>query len=219
MPLRNLSFWKKWDLSSLFPQAPAEKGIFTANLIRSDFALFTVKRFLRFAVMIYLGVQVLLTIIFVLVVLNAQFARRQIEHSFQKQFGDASPGKQAQLEIDQLHGEISNALERTKFLLSLQENRFIISDKLAGLTRTLPARTWITQLNSGSSSAKTISIQAMYAVDETNPYQLPTNDWMNALKKDPDFGRKLKRIDLIRSSQETKGNIELYSFALEAEWS
>ena len=95
--------------------------------------------------------------------------------------------------------------------------RFPVSAKLAALTTTLPARTWVTGLGA-KRDAHTLTIQAAYLIDPEHPYDLPATQWIDALKADPAFGRGLKRLDLQGSSRKTQGRAELISFTLSAEW-
>ena len=95
--------------------------------------------------------------------------------------------------------------------------RFPVSAKLAALTTTLPARTWVTRLEA-KRDARTLTIQAAYFIDPEHPYELPTTRWIDALKADPAFGHGLKRLDLQGSSRKTQGRAELFVFTLSAEW-
>ena len=95
--------------------------------------------------------------------------------------------------------------------------RFPVGAKLAALTTTLPARTWVTGLEARR-DVHTLTIKAAYFIDPEHPYDLPTTRWIEALKADPAFGRGLKRLDLQGSSRETRGRAELFVFTLSAEW-
>ena len=95
--------------------------------------------------------------------------------------------------------------------------RFPVGAKLAALTTTLPARTWVAGLEARR-DAHTLTIKAVYFIDPEHPYDLPTTRWIETLKADPAFGRGLKRLDLQGSSRETRGRAELFVFTLSAEW-
>ena len=95
--------------------------------------------------------------------------------------------------------------------------RFPVGAKLAAVTTTLPARTWVTGLDA-TRDARTLTIKAAYLIDPEHPYELPTTRWIEALKADPAFGQGLKRLDLRDSSRETQGRAELFVFTLSAEW-
>ena len=95
--------------------------------------------------------------------------------------------------------------------------RFPTTGKLAALTTTLPARTWLTGAESRRDN-RTLTIRAAYLIDPDHPYDLPTARWMNALKADPDFSRGLKRLTLQDSVRKTQGSMELFVFTLSAEW-
>jgi Tfp pilus assembly protein PilN len=100
----------------------------------------------------------------------------------------------------------------------LHQQRFPVGGKLAALSRTLPARTWITGL-SGSREGRKLTVSAAYLVDADKPYELPTKSWIEALKADPRFSGGLKRLDLGSTSRKTQGTSELLAFDLIAEWS
>ena len=95
--------------------------------------------------------------------------------------------------------------------------RFPVGAKLAALTTTLPARTWVTGLEA-KRDAHTLTIRAAYLIDPEHPYELPTTRWIETLKADPAFGHGLKRLDLQGSSRKTQGRAELFVFTLSAEW-
>ena len=95
--------------------------------------------------------------------------------------------------------------------------RFPVGAKLAALTTTLPARTWVTGLEA-KRDAHTLTIHAAYLIDPEHPYELPTTRWIETLKADPAFGHGLKRLDLQGSSRKTQGRAELFVFTLSAEW-
>lgn len=95
--------------------------------------------------------------------------------------------------------------------------RFPVAAKLAALTVTLPARTWVTGL-AANRTTRTLTIQAAYLIDPEHPYELPATPWIQALKADPQFGAGLKRLDLQGSSRTTQGRSELFLFTLSAEW-
>ena len=95
--------------------------------------------------------------------------------------------------------------------------RFPVGAKLAALTTTLPARTWLTGLEAKRDS-RTLTIRAAYFIDPEHPYELPTTRWLEALKADPKFSRGLKRLELQDSSRKTQGRAELFVFTLSAEW-
>ena len=89
--------------------------------------------------------------------------------------------------------------------------------KLSGLTRTLPPRTWLTNL-SGDRSGRTMTIQAAYLINPDAPYDLPTKAWLAALRDDPGFREGLTRLEMGQSSRKRVGDAELFHFDLEAAW-
>ena len=102
--------------------------------------------------------------------------------------------------------------------IAVQQQQFPAAGKLAALANTLPPRTWITAIE-GKREGRAITIQALYLIDPEKPYELPAKGWIDALKADPVFGRQLKQLSLLQSSRENRGNAELFSFDLAAEWS
>lgn len=102
-------------------------------------------------------------------------------------------------------------------IISQQQQRFPTAGKLAALTKTLPARTWIASLR-GTREQHALSIRATYVVDREHPLALPTKEWMAALRQEPVFSHGLKRLELGDSSRQMRGQTELFEFELLAEW-
>ena len=96
-------------------------------------------------------------------------------------------------------------------------SRFPVAAKLAAMTVTLPARTWVTGLTANRTT-RTLTIQSAYLIDPEHPYELPATPWIQALKANPQFGVGLKRLELQGSSRKTQGRSELFLFTLSAEW-
>jgi hypothetical protein len=102
-------------------------------------------------------------------------------------------------------------------LIDLQAERFPAAAKLAGITRTLPARTWMTEIQV-SRDERRLLIHAAFLMDPKRPYELPVSAWIEALKKDPQFGAGLKQIEMTEGSNATRVKAELYLFKIRAEW-
>ena len=113
---------------------------------------------------------------------------------------------QAQIDVNRLNG-----------IIGRETARFRVGGKLAALTATLPARTWMTGISSDRDK-RTLTIAAAYLIDPQRPYELPTTAWLESLKSDARFSRDLKRLEVVSSSRTTHGRAELFVFELAAEW-
>lgn len=120
-------------------------------------------------------------------------------------------------EIAELQQQTSQQLAELRTVIIAQQARFPGAGKLAALANTLPARTWITSIESNWKDA-TATIRASYLTDPEKPYALPAKAWIDALKADPKFGDQLKQLSLRQSSQKTLGKGELFNFELSAAW-
>ena len=108
-------------------------------------------------------------------------------------------------------------LSQLNVATTMQMQKFPVGGKLAALVKTLPARTWMTAL-SGDREGRKMRVEATYLINPESPYEFPTKKWIEALKADPSFRYRLKRVDLGNSSQKVQGKVELFSFDLTAEW-
>ena len=143
---------------------------------------------------------------------DATRLQQRLGSSVQSPIGQAARQAMADLQAQA-------ALEATQLTAVSGElaTRFPVAAKLAALTATLPARTWVTGL-AANRETRTVTIQAAYLMDPEHPYELPATQWIQALKADPQFGANLKRLDLQSSSRKTQGRSELFLFTLSAEW-
>ncbi|MBI4167813.1 MAG: hypothetical protein HY515_02550 [Candidatus Aenigmarchaeota archaeon] len=191
--------------------------VFAINFIRHEFLSSSIRRFLVYFVFGYLGISIITAVILVMMAFGAHVRYHHIQGLLKRNALSGAQVKDLETEMKMLGTQIASSLEQLNSLNTFQKGRFPIADKLAGLTRTVPTRTWITALRGDANQAQ-MTIEATFLVDPADPYQLPTKPWIQLLKKDPDFGRNLKRLELKKSSQNTQGKTELYTFEFLAEW-
>jgi len=124
---------------------------------------------------------------------------------------------QTREQVEQLHTRAIEDLGQVQRVLGSQKERFFAGGKIATLTRTLPARTWITQL-SGDRQSHQIKAQAAYWINPEAPYELPVKEWIKQLHEDTSFSQNLSRLEIGTSSRQKLGKAELYTFTLIAQW-
>ena len=108
-------------------------------------------------------------------------------------------------------------LAKINSILDVRQEQLPLAGKLAALARTLPDRTWITEIHFDRSS-RSLSVQAMSWMQADTLTEAPSKEWLQALKADPDFGKGLQKLDLVKTLQRRKEKIELYTFEFVAEW-
>ena len=190
---------------------------FAINFIRREFMPHSVKRLLVYLVFGYLGINIIIAAALLIMAVGSQLRCNYTQTLIKKSALSTATVKDLEAEMRTLGTEISSRLTQFNSLIAFQKEHFFIADKLAALTRTLPVRTWITKLE-GSPGKPKMTIEATFLVDPAHPYQLPTKPWIQSLKQDPDFNQHLRRLELKKSSQQTQGQAELYTFELLAEW-
>jgi hypothetical protein len=132
--------------------------------------------------------------------------------------GAATTSREAVREMAVLYSEGQQRVADLNAHLALRRQELPLGGKLAALTRTLPARVWVTELAAGRKD-RTLRLRAAYLLDDDRPSELPAGPWIAALKADPAFAAGLTRLDLGASSRQTQGRAELFTFELLAEWS
>ncbi|MDP3704148.1 MAG: hypothetical protein Q8R78_07145 [Candidatus Omnitrophota bacterium] len=140
-----------------------------------------------------------------------------LQQDVKAQVASAATVGGASQEMDALRERASENLARLNTVIAQEAQRFPVAAKLSGLTRTLPPRTWLTNL-SGDRSGRTMKIQAAYLINPDAPYDLPTKTWLAALRDDPGFREGLTRLEMGQSSRKRVGDAELFLFDLEAAW-
>ena len=192
--------------------------VFSINFIRRPFIPLSTKRLLIRWILIYVLVQIVLIGLLFLVTFAVNLKTNKLEQKISKSISPLSSSRLIKSEMNNLKIDLSVGLNRLRSLIELEKSRFQIADKLAGLARTLPSRTWITGL-SGNQGPRTLAIKAAYAVDSKDQtFQPPTKEWFAALRSDPDFGQGIKRIELQKTSERRQGNAKIYVFDVLAEW-
>jgi len=116
-------------------------------------------------------------------------------------------------DIERLHQRAAEDLAALRALIARQQAVFPVAGKLAALTTTLPARTWITGI-SGDRAGRTLTVRASYLINPEAPYDLPVNGWIESLKSDPRFGGGLQRLELGLSSRQSQGSSTVFTFEL-----
>jgi Tfp pilus assembly protein PilN len=202
-----------------FPRSPIgyRGAVFSINFVRHETVPLRIR---RTVISVALGsclVNASIMVGLIGMALHARQQWQQVQAKVQRQMPSAVEISATTQEMETLHERAIQDLTDLNAAISLHSQRFPIGGKLAALTKTLPARTWITGL-SGNRENRTVTIQAIYLIDLENPYDLPTKEWIEALKADPHFRQGLTRLDLGTSSRTTEGRAKLFSFELVAEW-
>ena len=190
--------------------ASTGKEVFALNLIRTQDAPTPITRALAWAGIAWVAANVA-----VVVALTAA-GTRAIRERVALQIGApaAPPSTDA---LASLHAQALARLHDLTTALAAQRHEFPLGGKLAAVTRTLPARTWLTELIADRPS-RVVRIRARYWIDPERSYEAPTAGWIDALKADPQFAAGLKRLEPGPSSRESQGGAEVLAFELIAEW-
>ena len=212
----HLEMFRSLLIPTASPRIPSAGEIFSINFRRNEFISVRSRRIIMYAALGYLALNLLLAIGFAGLAVSSWAETVFI----QKKFGAAASGSSERIlkqDMEALYEQATQELKRVGAASAVARRRFPVSEKLAALTRTLPNRTWVTGIL-GSRNEQTLTIRAVYLVNPEKPYELPTKKWMEALKADSAFRQGLKRLELGNSSQKAKGEAELFSFELVAEW-
>lgn len=194
-----------------------EGAVFSINFLRHEITPMSVRRFMAYAALGYFAVNALLLIALIAGSVSAHLQRGKILASEGTKSLSGPTAETLKRDLAGLRGEVLTHLTQLDSLTTFYNERFRVAGKLAGLARTLPARTWISEFQ-GSRSGRSFRIEATYLVDPEKPYEEPAKGWIPALRSDVEFGQGLKRLESLKSSQKKQGNTELYSFELAAEW-
>ena len=196
---------------------PGRGPIFAINFIRRETVPLRVRRLLAHAALGYLLANTILFIGFMGTALHSHIQSRKFQQRLQGKRPAPALVRTVRGETETLQEQAKEELAQLNAIMTQRRQRFPIGGKLAALTKTLPARTWVTSLSDVGEN-RTITLQAAYLVDPERPYDLPMKGWMEALRADPYFVQGLKRLDLGSSSRKTQGKAELVLFELVAEW-
>ena len=191
--------------------------VFSINFIRASRVPISLRRMAAYGTLGYLLLNFSLSGVFVA---TSVFSSLEADRLSRKGLVSAvswNSGETATQETEALYEQALTTLNQLNLSVKQAGRRFPWAEKLEGLLRTLPGRTWILSL-SGAREERVLSLEALYLIDSEKPYELPTKTWIQALKSDPDFGQGLKRIELVNSFRKTQGSAELFSFVLLMEW-
>ena len=215
------------DTTTLTPSSPTATNshtsrfigaeIFSINFIRREMVPLRIRRVVVTLAVGYLAVHLLVAVLLICSAIVSHMQVQQLRASLQEQRPSATALTVRQQDMRDLREQVTHTLTMLNTMLALQKSRVPVGGKLAGLTRTLPPRTWITSL-AGDRADRTLKIQAAYLIDPEHPDALPMKGWLEALKADAAFGHGLQRLDLGSSSRQAHGKAKLVTFELVAEW-
>lgn len=192
--------------------------VFSINFIRHHSLPVAVRRVLLYTAIGYVVASVIVLAVLLGMGVSSGTQWRALQHHVQQATPSRS-GRSAAVreEMDVLRQQAAQNVAELHAAIERRQRQFPVGGKLAGLTRTLPARTWLTNVT-GEQKDRKMTIQAAYLVDPERPYDLPTKGWMAALKADPAFGQGLKSLELTSSTRKNHGRAELFIFQLSAAW-
>jgi Tfp pilus assembly protein PilN len=194
--------------------APSRTPAFAVNLIRKDATPLRVRQTMVWAGAGWVGLN--LALLATMTGAGMQAIRERVD--LQARMPGATPSATAAAqEMAALHAQAQQRLAQLGSALAVQRQEFPLGGKLAALTRTLPARTWLTEL-AADRSGRTVRVRASYLIDPEKPYDLPTTAWVAALKADPVFADGLTRLEPGASSRQAQGRADLFAFELVGEW-
>lgn len=191
--------------------------IFSINFVRRGFVPFSVRRFFVYLGFAYFGIQMLALITLIVTAAYANIRENQLRHAIQRELSPNIRMEEMKSEMDFLRQVAADRVVQLNKTNQMQNDHFFFASEFAAIAKTLPPRTWVTQL-AGNRGNRSITLQASYLVDPQKPYQLPNKPWLDALKADPDFGRGLKSLVMTRTSQSNAGKAEICTFEFLAEW-
>lgn len=191
--------------------------VFSINFLRHETLPLSLRRTLLSLAVVYLVVQIGLAIVLMMTALAYGRDSFVLHRRLAYQSPTSPSIKSLRKDIQAVHAAADEELAQLNRFLALQRERFPVSSKLAALAKTLPPRTWITELI-GNREQHAITIRAAYLIDPDNEFALPTKGWMESLKQDPVFSRDLKKLELGSSSHKTQGRADVFTFELLAAW-
>lgn len=193
------------------------KEIFSINFIRHEFMPTRVRRIVVYAALGYLAVSVAIGMGLLGGAIFSWVEWHWLEARLRGKMVDATALTLLNRDMETIEALAVKDLNQLNAIVSLKKQHFPIAGKLAALTETLPARTWINRI-SGNPDKRTLEIESTYIISPDKPYELPVKGWIEALKSDPRFGQRLKQLDLGSSSRKQGGKGEVFSFELLAAW-
>ena len=205
------------DRMPVLVSAPHAGEVFSINFLRHQSLPLSVQRTLISLGVVYVLAQIGVAVI--LVTMSANYLRegQQVQRQIRSALPSGSALKSLKQAMQSTQAAALEELNQLQAYLTLQQERFPVGGKLAVLSKTLPTRTWITQI-AGNRDRHTITVSASYLIDPNNPYALPTKEWIEALKQDASFNHGLKKLELGNTSRKSINRSELFLFELVAEW-
>ena len=198
------------------PSAPQEP-VFSINFIRGETVSLRVRRLLTSLALGYLIANLLLLAGLLGTALHARTQRQRLAQVLSSPTPSTRVVHAGEDDMERLSRRAQADLAELGAIVAQRKLGFPVGGKLAALTKTLPARTWLTGI-SGTRAERRITVQATYLIDPERPYELPIKAWMGALRDDLAFRDGLTRLELSASSRKTQGRAELALFELVAEW-
>ena len=188
---------------------------FRINFVRGQALPQSARRAFAWAAVGYLGLQAAAAALLVMGTISVLAQSQYLQVVIRKKV----PGRFSLLaeEMETLHRQATINRARLNTAISALQWQFPIAGKLAALTKTLPPRTWVTDLTADR-DRHSITFRARTLVDPTEPAEVPMESWVQALKADPQFSPLLKRVTSGRVSRGRQGKAEYVSFEITAEW-
>lgn len=196
---------------------PVRGEVFSINFIRRETFSRRARRRLVWAAVGYLMAHAIVMCLLVGSALYAGVHAESLKAQVRQHLPSGVETKGVQQQLNVLSQRASEELAGLNTRIARQRERFAVGSKLAVLTKTLPPRTWITNL-SGGRKDRTLTLQVVYLVNPDAPRELPIKGWVDTLKADPVFRQGLKGIDVGSSSRKRQGKAELLSFQLTIQW-
>ena len=207
--------------SALLPRRQAGSTsiatVFSINFLRHEIIPLSIRRALVFMALAYLAANILFLGYLGSIAVTSRAEWKKVQAGLQGEVPSAAALTDLKGEMAMMQDNAAKELGELNRIITRKREEFPFGGKLGTLAKTLPARTWITGI-SGDRESRRLTVQAAYLVNPENPYDHPTKKWIESLKADPSFSRRLKRCDLGASSQKLQGKAEVYSFELVSEW-
>lgn len=201
---------------------PAASGaaagpVFSINFIRHHAYATRIQKWLAGMAGWYLLINAVVAVVLVGEAVSSSLRGQAMRAQAQQSGTAAATPLVGDLDMERLHQRATEHLVILRALIARQQSRFPIAGKLAAITTTLPARTWLTGI-SGDRAGRTLTVRASYLVNPEAPYDLPVNGWIESLKSHPRFGQGLQRLELGASSRERVGSATLVTLELLGAW-
>ena len=195
----------------------AAPDLFAINFARGHMLPLRYRRWLTWTGAGALAVNVAVAAVLLVMASRSRWDWSRLRNQLQTESSSAAAGDALKHDMSVLRERATDDLDQLNMMLALERPRFAVGGRLGGLTRTLPARTWVTSV-SADREHRTLKVEASYLIDPDRPYELPTKTWVERLQADAQFSQGLKRLELGESTRKMQGQAELFCFTLMAEW-